>query len=163
MMPGKIKTKRLWTECGCAFIAIALLLALARTANGASASQSRVVITANVLARVQLTVLRQPGMIVVSEQDVRRGYVDAESPVLTELRSNTPKGCIITIESDSPAVREMEVKTMGRTVSVHSPGGMIVLPVSGRQSVLFSFRFFLAKDALPGTYAWPVQINAMPL
>ena len=119
-------------------------------------------VNAVVLARTQLKPLRQPAMLVVTEADVQRGYVEVSSASLFEIWNNNPAGCVVTFSSTDFPLREAVVTVMGREIIVNPTGGMIVIPVRGRQQIALNYRFFLTNEAQPGTYAWPLSISVNP-
>ncbi len=116
-------------------------------------------VNAAVLARTQLTPLRQPSMLVVTDADIQRGYVDVSGASLFEIWNNMPAGCILTFESSGFPFQEVAVTVMGREIILYPTGGMIVLPVRGRQQVSLDYRFVLTSEARSGTYAWPLSIS----
>lgn len=157
------KTTEMIMRTALALVAAAVLLSDARAAQAAVAAQTRIAIQARVLPYAHITVLQQPASFVVTEGDIARGYVETAAPVTAEVRSNTPGGCLIVLESSGAPVRQIVVGVMGRSVAASPSGGLIALDVRGRQQVAFTFRFLLAPDAQPGSYAWPVQLQAQSL
>ena len=116
-------------------------------------------VNAVVLARTQLTPLQQPAMLVVTEADVQRGYVEVSGASIFEIWNNDPAGCVLTFESSDFPFREVAITVMGREIIVYPTGGMIVLPVRGRQLVALDYRFVLTNEARSGAYAWPISVS----
>ncbi len=136
---------------------------VAQVPDAAAGSFSTVVqVNAVVLARTQLTPLRQPAMLVVTEADVQRGYVQVTGASLVEIWNNNPAGCILAFESGDFSFREVAVTVMGREIIIYPTGGMIVMPVRGRQQIALDYRFVLTSEAQPGTYAWPLSVSVIP-
>lgn len=146
------------------FVAVALAsVHVAQVPDAAAGSFSTVIqVNAVVLARTQLTPLRQPAMLVVTEADVQRGYVQVTGASLFEIWNNNPAGCILTFESGDFPFREVAVTVMGREIIIYPTGGMIVMPVKGRQQIALDYRFVLTSEAQPGTYAWPLFVSVIP-
>ena len=119
-------------------------------------------VNAVVLARTQLRSLLQPAALVVTETDVQQGYVEVSGASLLEIYNNDPAGCILTFEPSDFPFREADVSVMGREIIIYPTGGMVVIPVSGRQQVALNYRFVLASETQPGTYAWPLSVSVNP-
>jgi hypothetical protein len=119
-------------------------------------------VNAVVLARTQLKPLRQPAMLVVTEADVQRGYVEVSGASLFEIWNNNPAGCVLTFSSSDFPLREAAVNVMGREIIIYPTGGMIVMPVRGREQIALDYRFVLTNEAQPGTYAWPLSVSVDP-
>jgi len=146
------------------FVAVALASFHPAPVPEAVAGQYSAIIRVNavVLARTQLKPLRQPAMLVVTQADVRRGYVEVSGASLFEIWNNNPAGCVLTFASSDFPFREAVVTVMGREIIVYPTGGMIVMPVRGRQQITLDYRFVLTNEAQPGTYAWPLSVSVNP-
>jgi hypothetical protein len=135
----------------------------AQVPTAAAGSFSTVIrVNAVVLARTQLKPLQQPAMLIITEADVQRGYVDVSGASLFEIWNNDPAGCVLTFESSDFPFREAAVTVMGREIIIYPTGGMIVMPVTGRQQIALNYRFVLTTEAEPGTYAWPLSVSVNP-
>ena len=141
--------------------AVALASVHASQVPDAAAGSFSTVIRMNaiVLARTQLKPLRQPAMLVVTEADVQRGYIEVSGASLFEIWNNNPAGCVLTFESNDFPFREADVTVMGRKIIIYPSGGMIFMPVRGRQQIALDYRFVLTTEAQPGTYAWPLSVS----
>ncbi len=152
------------------FVREALIAALAlisvhalQVPDAAAGSFSTIVkINAVVPARTQLKSIKQPATFLVTEADVRQGYVEVSGASLFEIWNNNPAGCVLTFESSDFPFREAAVTVMGREIIVHPTGGMIVLSVMGRQRIALDYRFILTSESQPGTYAWPLSVSVNP-
>jgi hypothetical protein len=143
--------------------AVALSVQAAQVPDAAAGSFSTVVgVNAVVLARTQLKSLRQPTTLVVTEADIQRGYVDVSGASLLEILNNNPAGCVLTFEPSDFPFREVDVTVMGKEIIINPMGGMIVVPVKGKQQIALDYRFVLTSEALPGTYAWPLSVSVNP-
>ena len=119
-------------------------------------------VNAVVLARTQLKPLQQPAMLVVTEADVQRGYVEVSGASLFEIWNNDPAGCVLTFQSGDFPFREAVVSVMGREIIIYPTGGMILMPVMGRQQIALNYRFVLTTETEPGTYTWPLSVSVNP-
>ena len=133
----------------------------------AAGSSAQVGVGATVLRHVSLRVLQLPETIQITAADIQRGYVDVSVPSRLEIRSNSPSGFMLSIESQADFARGTEVRGVGGTTSFGRFGG--VLMVKGADSggmhttpVQLSFRVLLSDEARPGQHAWPLQISVLP-
>ncbi len=120
-------------------------------------------ISAVVLARANLNIIKQPPELVVTDADVRRGFVQVQEGSMIELKNNTRAGCLLSFAAQGLPFQETTVSVMGRDVVLGQDGGLVNLPVSGRTTVSLGYRFILAQGTQPGTYAWPFSISVSPL
>jgi len=156
-----------------AALAAAIALATAGTprespaagaAEGRGAASAQVTVTATVAARAAARVTNRLPALVVTPADVERGYLEVPAASRLEVQSNSPQGYFLLFETDGGPIRAVAVRGLGRDVEI-APGTSLVRqpPVRGTQTFELSYRFLLARDASPGTYAWPVRIGASPL
>ncbi len=119
-------------------------------------------IKAVVLPFTSILSIREPALILVTTEDIRKGYVDERAPLLVEIRTNSRKGCVLTFNASESPFRETEVMLLDRTVLVGRQGGMILIEGFGRKAMLFHYRFKLEPGTQPGTYPWPFAISVDP-
>ncbi len=147
--------------------ALSLALAPAPAVIGPGAEAATVSTTirvrAVVLAHADLIILKQPAELVVTDADVRRGYVELDGASVIELKNNTRAGCLLSVSARGLPFQETSIDIMGRTVVLGPDGGLVTLPVMGRTIVALSYRFVLSKGTQPGTYAWPFSLSVSPL
>jgi hypothetical protein len=145
-------------------VAVALASAHAAPVPDSMAGQSSTITRVNavVLARTQLKPLRQPAMLVVTEADVQRGYVEVSGASLFEIWNNDPAGCVLTFSPNDFPFRETAITMTGREIIVYPTGGMIIISVRGRQQIALDYRFVLTNETQPGTYAWPISVSVNP-
>ena len=120
-------------------------------------------VSAVVLARADLNIIKQPAELVLTDADVRRGYVEVDAVSMLELKSNSRAGCLLSFSAHGLPFKEASVNVMGRVVVLGQGGGLITLPVMGRTTVELSYRFVLARGTEPGTYEWPFSLSVSPL
>ncbi len=124
---------------------------------------TRIQVTATVTSRATLRVLHQERMLVVTPEDVARGYVDAPAASRIEVRNNNRGGCLLVFEGvagpDGP-FGKVSVRGLGRDVEIGPGGGFVPHPYAPAPvTAELSYRFSLAGDARPGTYPWPLQVS----
>ncbi len=129
-------------------------------------SSAKVMVTAHVLPYVKLKVLKQSAELVITNADIARGYVDVPTASRIEVNNNNPAGCLIVFEGfGGPMnfIKGVHVKGGGRDVYIESAGWVTQPFARVPVAIDLSYRFVLAKDAQPGTYAWPLNISARPV
>ena len=122
-----------------------------------------ITVRAVVLPFATVKTIHEPATLMITEEDIRKGFVDDSSPSLIEVRTNNRRGCILTLDAGEGPFKETEVTLQGNSVVVGRQGGMIVLQTFGRQVVSMRYRFLLAHDTRPGTYPWPYSLSISPL
>jgi len=120
-------------------------------------------VSAVVLARADLNIIKQPAELVLTDADVRRGYVEVDAASMLELKSNSRAGCLLSFSAHGLPFQETSINVMGSTVVLGPDGGLVTLAVMGRTTVALSYRFVLSKGTQPGTYAWPFSLSVSPL
>jgi len=138
-----------------------------RVSDPPAEGSARIRVTATVPARATLRVLHQVGTLVVTPEDVARGYVDAPSATRIEVRNNSRGGCLLVFEGtagpDAPFVR-ISVRGFERDVEIGPGGGFVPHSYApGPVTSELSYRFSLGRDARPGTYPWPLQVSVRPM
>lgn len=125
-----------------------------------------IAVTAAVSPRATMRVLRQNPVVVVTEVDVARGYVDVREASTIEVSGNSPAGYVLMFESlggPPGTFGEVDVRGLGRQVQLSAGGGWVVQPsVRGTVTMELSYRFALGKEARPGSYRWPLSVSILP-
>jgi hypothetical protein len=130
-----------------------------------AAARSQIAVTAFVPAQTVGKLVQQPAEITITDADIARGYV--EIPAASQLRvtSNNPAGYVIDFFSRLPIFTSVRVSSTGGGADLGPDGGTII--ERGRQGrdipLNLSYRFNLAAQVQPGTYAWPLALNIRPL
>ncbi|HSQ77391.1 MAG TPA: hypothetical protein VLN91_00730, partial [Nitrospirota bacterium] len=120
-------------------------------------------VSAVVLPRADLHIIKQPTELVLTDADVRRGYVEIDAASMLELKSNSRAGCLLSFAANGFPFEEASVNVMGRVVVLGPGGGLVTVPVIGRTTVALDYRFVLGKGTKPGTYEWPFSLSVSPL
>ena len=96
-------------------VAAALIAALSLAPLAEAAAQSstqalstQIQVTATVLARASIHVLRQPTEIIVTDADIKRGFLDVSAGSLVEIRNNSRAGVNMTFESQGLPFKSTE-------------------------------------------------------
>lgn len=151
-------------------IAIALAfsaLAVNPPAEAADGDSARVTVNASVVRHAGVRALSTPHTVSIAEADIVRGYVDIPMPSKLEIRSNSPTGYLIAIESAAEFSRGTEVRGLGETISLGQFGGVVNLKADGPGMKLIPlelhYRVLLSAAARPGVHPWPLHLSVMPL
>jgi hypothetical protein len=122
-------------------------------------------IQATVLARALLDAQRSPAQVVISQEDVARGYHDVAEPVDVDFRSNHPNGVVLAFAWTSPLVEGIEAQASEAGVPL-SAGASVYVPQRSSgfraRSVSLKLRLKLAPDAAPGAMPFPVKVSLAP-
>lgn len=148
------------------FIFQALTLALlgASLPAVAGSAETKLTVSATILKRTTLKVLAQPSAVVVTEDDIARGYVDIPTPAQVAIHSNSPHGYLLEFASEGDFMRQITVRGMANDVQLSPAGGAIVQGAgANRITLALGFRFLLSKSAQQGTYPWPMRLSVTPL
>jgi len=131
------------------------------------AATTKITIAAVVREHTSMKVLAQAQELVVTNTDVKRGYVEVSAAARINVKSNNPAGYLLTFEvigGPMPFLNSMYVLVGGREVQLTPGGGWIPQPyIRGGVTTDVSCRFALSKDAQPGTYHWPLMISVLPM
>ncbi|HOG10344.1 MAG TPA: hypothetical protein PLJ49_06960 [Smithella sp.] len=128
-----------------------------------TAMTTNIKVTATVLARASMHVLRQPNEIVVTDADIKRGYLDISAGSLVEIKNNSRAGVDLTFETHGLPFSEVLVSGFGREVALGPNGGIITHQLLGANIIAFSYRFVFDRNSRAGTYAWPLVLSVSPV
>lgn len=136
-------------------------------AEAADSATGQVTVGATVLRHASVRVLTAPRTVNISQADLSRGYVDVATTSKLEIRSNSPTGYVLAIESQNDFARGTEVRGSGGVASLGRFGGILNIHTVGRgmhtTPVELSFRVLLSQEARPGVYPWALQISVLPV
>ena len=142
-----------------AFAAAAAFACAPAHAQGARATLG---VTVTVPRHASLRVA-QPDSLLVSEEDIARGWIELAAPVEVLVQSNARQGYTLAFERRGALVREVEVRGLGETLRLQGGAATASRPAAGpglwQDRLLLRLRFTLAPDARAGRHDWPVQIS----
>jgi len=126
---------------------------------------SRTTITKEIQRLTSLKIVFQTQELVITQADIRRGYVEIQSAEHIEIQNNNLSGYLLVFEGLNGLFKEVVVKGLGDEVSITSDGGWVAQPYNGRDPVMIelSYKFILSEKAQPGTYTWPLIVYASPI
>lgn len=142
-------------------------MAGAMPAQAAPGGSAQVSIGATVLRHASVRVLSAPQSVQITEADIARGYVDVPLPSRLEIRSNSPSGYLLSVETQADFARGTEVRGLGGVASLGRFGGVLQVAstAAGMHSMQLElgFRILLSPGVQAGLHAWPVQISVLPV
>ena len=139
------------------------VLTLSISAHAASSRASfSVSVTVMPVAHINHDVLNH---IVITRDDVQRGFVDVKSNSAIQVSSNSAQGFTLDVYSICNLFNNVVVSGVDGDVSLSADGGSIVHRWSHAQTqaLSLSYRFALRPDIQPGSYSFPLQMSVRPL
>lgn len=138
-----------------------LFSAMPVTALGGEA-RAQFAVTAYVTARASIESVAEPTQFLVSTSDLERGYVDLSATY--RVSSNDPAGYVVRLAPRVGLTRAIEVTGLATPVVVRDDVVDVSQPAALQPRELrLGFRLVLDEGAVPGTYSWPVQLQAYAL
>lgn len=144
-----------------------LLIALLGASSVASTDQARgtLGVSANVapVARLELAT-REPDLLLTAE-DLDRGYIEPPQPLHLTVYSNSRSGYALDVLPVSPLFSAVSVQGLDSDVRLTADGGTVTQRWGHPQKVSLELRFsfVIAEGVQPGRYPWPVRLAARPL
>lgn len=128
----------------------------------ADQARARFTVSAVVPKRVTLTALEQPAQLMLSLEDIERGYKDVFARY--QVRHNDPHGYLLQLAPRVGLTRRIEVRGLATEVQLGDADLAIRQASAGHlHDFELAFRFLLDPAARPGSYALPVHVTAAPL
>ena len=131
----------------------------------AAESRSVLTVAATILPVARIQSESAPTQIIVSADDIRRGYVDVSQPTSLQVNSNSPNGIALDLMILSPMLTSMIVSGLDSAQALGPDGGTLIQRWQRPQSVrlLLRFKLMLAPGLAPGRYPWPLRLDVRPL
>jgi len=164
IISGSVLQRFLERQRRLAAVAVAgVALAGALSAPAAAGDRARVEIQASVQARALIDRQRLPQAVVISAEDVQRGYVDLEQPVEIGIRTNHAAGVLLDLSLNSGNLEAVDVREASGG-ELRAAGVYVPQPERGLRAhtVSLKVRLKLAPGAVPGTIAWPFSVSLSP-
>jgi hypothetical protein len=127
----------------------------------AQGNTARLTVTARIATFFQLQVGFQAPVLVVTGDDIARGYVDVDAATAFTVTTNTLDPYLVDFRPVNPVFSAVVVSGLGTPVQIGADGGMTVYraPHGRIATHQLAYRFILNKGLLPGTYPWPLQMS----
>lgn len=121
-----------------------------------------VLVSATVPARVTIEAFEQPTRLVISAEDVRRGYKDVSARYVVS--QNTERGWVLQFAPRIGITRQVEVRGLSSDIVLREESVEVYRAgAAARENISLEYRLVLDDDASPGTYDAPVHVSAVPL
>lgn len=131
----------------------------------AQAAEARafMAVTATVVDSVSIRSVHQAKNLVITPQDVERGYVEVPGGSRFEIRNKRP--CLFEFRAVENIFRSVKVTGLQGTTEFGSDGALLLQGSfgNGLASVEVGYRFELAPGVSPGAYNWPLSLTVLPL
>ena len=142
-------------------VVVALACALAAgiaAADGASRSQFAV--WAIGLSDGYVMMEHQAPVIHVTADDVAQGVVQVRGGSRFVITTHSPTGYTVDFFTRGALFQAVGIDGIGRAVELGPAGGTVVQreAAAGRRVIAVNYRFILTPDAIPGIYAWPLEM-----
>jgi hypothetical protein len=133
----------------------------------AAAASTELQVTAYVMKRATLQVLAQPTSVVLTQDDIARGWVDVPATAQLAVQSNSGEGYMLEFTNQGDFVRQVLVKGLDTDVQVGAAGGAVMQRAKGRgvtrATLNLGFRILLSASARQGSYSWPMRVAIAPI
>jgi hypothetical protein len=128
-------------------------------------NKATIMVSATVVARVSQSLIHQVPRFNVTEEDIKRGFIEIPSATVLQIKTNSRTGYVLYFDGENKLFKEVLVTDKGRTVVLSPFGGLIHQPYSGSNIEVkdLSYKFFLRGNIQPGSYSWPFRVRASTL
>ena len=147
-----VRAKTAWISLT-SLIAILILVVLPTRTSGKTVS-SRISVSAVVLPSASVRTIYQSQSVLITDNDLARGYVDA--PAATTIQVHSQRGCLVSFGAIGKPFKSFRVNGVEET-ACNAPG-IFIGAASG--TVRLNYRFYLdSGKTAPGEYPWPLQVE----
>lgn len=136
----------------------------ARENVGQRGSSTKVFVYAYVKSYAKINILSQKGNINITEEDIKRGYIDVKEAVRFKISTNSREVCLNIDYNQDGFLNSAKAYVMGQELRLGKGGGIVILKNVKRSfedSVDFTLE--LKKDISPGIYPLPFSFSVAGL
>jgi hypothetical protein len=120
-------------------------------------------VSVQVVARAVLVVDERPASVVITADDIARGYVDVAEPIVIRVRTNSRDGYLLQAFNADPSITSVELSFANARMIVDRDEAWVQRPYSRLPDVMqIRARLHLAPESLPRVAPLPVTFEAMP-
>ncbi len=122
-------------------------------------------ITVSVKPHWSISVNYQKQSIHLSEEDVRRGYIDIPNATGLTIKDTSRSGFLLLFEGLSEPFKSVSVRGLPNAGEVIITSKSALIHQQNKKSTInlnLSYRFYLSEGAKPGEYSWPITITLQP-
>jgi hypothetical protein len=143
------------------------LIAGAGMSEEVAAATTAMRVSARILTHVSFRSMKVPDQVAITPADISRGFVDLDTPIEMEVRTNSASDILVGISLNSPAFTGATVSGPTGTSRVIPGTPSIVIASHGQgmhtESLSLRMRLELGGDATPGTILMPVSLLVSPV
>ncbi len=144
------------------------ILALASVPDAEAASSmsasTQVKVSARVLPFTKMRVQNQSPVLMVTESDISRGYVDVPGGSSIEVSSNSRDGHYLSFECSDEGFKQVRIDGLGKPALLSAGSSIVPFAMDGRVvRINLSYRFILSDTMKPGAYPWPLTVSVVPM
>ena len=144
-----------------------VLVALMAATSTASTDQAQTSlgVSTHVVAIARIDLVNSEPVLLITDEDLQRGFVDIPEPLHLTVYSNSRNGYFLDVLPVSPVFSTVSVQGLDSVVLLPADGGTVTQRWGRPQTVALAlrFRFTLVDGMEPGRYSWPVRLAARPL
>ena len=128
-------------------------------------NRSSVNVSATIQKWISARVLQQESILTITQENIKKGYVDVAAGTVLEVSSNSLDGYFLIFQSSHEIAREVWVTENGRKTILATDVGMLYQPAPGVSGEVkrLNYRFILNPYSKAGDYTWPIRVEASPL
>jgi hypothetical protein len=144
------------------FAIAAALIPMQREAH-ADQARAQMSVSATVVDTVSVRSMYQAQQLVVSAEDVRRGYIDVAAGSRFSIRCASL--CLFDFRPVGQLFKSVRVSGLDSAAEFGAAGATLLhKPAPGAPAdVAINYRFTLSANVTPGAYPWPVALSVMPM
>jgi hypothetical protein len=117
-------------------------------------------VTVAVPLRQSMDILSHVSTLVVTDSDIRRGYMDIAEATRIVIHNNDKSGCLLLIQGLQQPFKKVLITGLDRETEINSAEAFIHHAyMKNEMPRVLRCRFYLADDAVPGEYPWPLSFS----
>lgn len=133
-------------------------------ATPSQSSRAELKVSATVLPYTSLKVLNHSQTLMITQEDISRGYVDVVRAGSIEVKSNSRDGYYLSFECSDEVIRQVRVDGLGKPAILGPGSGIVPMQMDARVArIELSYRFILSDTAQPGVHPWPMVVEVLPM
>jgi hypothetical protein len=139
-------------------VSVIILFFMNVTGIYAGSDISYISVTTEVLPVVKYEIIHQEKSLLITEEDIKKGYIDVHGAVVFSVLSNSRNGYVLTFFVARNLFKGVKVSYDSVSSVLHDANNEVHIAFERMKYVRkeLSFRFYLSDILRPGTYDWPV-------
>ncbi len=139
-------------------IIIAVIMIALKTGDAFAGTNTTIEVTTRVLPVVKYSILHKESKLIVSQEDIERGFIDIQKAFIFSVKTNSTDGYLLMFSVGSDILSGLTVVNENNVYKLSGPECEIHMPYQGMNYITkeLNIRFHLLSSAKPGTYEWPL-------